>query len=180
MLISILTSITIIVIINIVFESISNAKEKSNDNIVRLPKAYGIIGIVCFLGFVAMFIGCLITSEESNPVVFIIFIIVFSTFMLMCCALSISYLNWRIKFGDETFEYRTMFRHTLHFKYSDITKIRRTKVETVLIKAKKRWLTIDPYAVGKDEFMQKMIIKTIDRKSMKPRKERRKKRHHKK
>lgn len=180
MVITALTTITIAVIINIIFASISNAKEKTNDNIVRLPKVYGIVGIICFLGFAALVIISLNRSQDSSPSAKTVFLIFTSVFMLMCIAMSISCLNWRIKFGDETFEYRTMFRHTLRFKYSDITKVRRTKVQTILIKAKKRWLTIDPYAVGKDEFMQEMVRRTMDRKNIKPRKERGKKRHRKK
>ena len=156
-LISFLSIITVIVVVNFVFELISNAKEKQEVNIVRLPKIYAIIGLVCFIAFLAIIIAYILTSNEHS----VWFILLFSIFLGLCIFLVISALNWRIKYNDEKIEYRTMFRHTLNFRYSDIVKVHRTRVGTILIKVKKRYLTIDPYSEGKADFLEKVYIKMI-------------------
>jgi hypothetical protein len=68
----------------------------------------------------------------------------------------ISCINWKIEFGDEVFKYRTIFRHSIVFYYSDISRIKRLKIGSILLKTKKRWLIIDQNAVGRDEFLFKV------------------------
>lgn len=158
--IGVLVSIAIVIVVNFIFEYISSRKEKAETNIVRLPKIYAIIGFVCFIAILALMIASILLSGDC----FAWFIMLFSVFLFMCLFLVFSPLNWRIKYDDETFEYRTSFRHTLKFKYSDIIKVHRTKVGTILIKVRKRYLTIDSYADGKAEFLEKVYIKMMRKK----------------
>ncbi len=127
-------------------------KESNKISIVKLPKTYSIIFAGLYLLFHLPIIGYIGTNNYSKKEMIVFFI----TVMFICLIFFISTLNWKITYDSNGFSYRTSFRRTLNYKYSDIEKIKRTKSDMVLLKTAKRWLIIDPYAVGKDNFM-KMI-----------------------
>lgn len=139
----------ILLAVNFLFVLVTNTREKTIDNIVKLPKTYLIIFTIGYFIFHLPIIAYIGTNDYSRPEM----ILIFSIMIIMCLIMIISCINWKIEFEDEVFRYRTTIRHTILFKYSDITKIKRLKSGSVLLKANNRWLIIDQYAVGKEEFL---------------------------
>ncbi len=125
-------------------------KEKTDLKIVRLPKFYTFVFAFCYVLFnVPVF-----AYEYYNDYSRIDMIILFLITIFISLTSFISTLNWRITYDETGFYYRTSFNHTLCYTYSDIEKVKRTKIGTILIKSKNRWLFIDPYAIGLDDFMK--------------------------
>lgn len=158
------------VAIIIMYAVVSIFEEKQTDNTVRLPKFYGIAGVVCLIGFLGIITMYFLTSDEYT----FAFLFEFSIFVAMCVIIILAYLNWRIKYDDDdTFVYRTMFRHTLKIKYSDVIKTRSVRTGDLLIKANKRWLVIDREAIGKDNFRNKLYMILGKRKAKSKKKKKR-------
>ena len=125
-------------------------KEKTDLKIVRLPKFYTFVFAFCYV----LFNIPLFAYEYDNDYSRIDMIIVFLITIFISLISFISTLNWQITYDETGFHYRTSFNRTLYYKYSDIEKVKRTKIGTILIKLKNRWLFIDPYAIGLDDFIK--------------------------
>lgn len=134
---------------------ILNNKEKSKKNTVRLPKGGLIAAVICFATFHLPLLAYFSTNDYSR----IEMIIFFMISILVCSLIIASYANWRICYTKVYFEYRTVFRKKIQYDYADIISIRRLKSWGTIIRVKKRWLVIDPYALGVDEFLQEAYKK---------------------
>lgn len=138
----------ILFITNVIFAGIERLAAKTkNDNCLRLPKAYLIIGITCYVIFHLPILSYVLSSDYSRLEMIVFFTIaIFVSFIL-----SISQINWKIQYSNAGFLYRTIFRHSLQFSYYDVKKVI-WKGGEVFIKGKNRWLIIDKYVDAGDFF----------------------------
>lgn len=151
--ITLLMLFAISLIMNISVMVISD-KKKAHRKVVALPKAYGIAGAICYIIFHFPIIAHIGTNDYSRPEMIVFFLVS----IFLCFLIIIGCLNWRICYDNEMFEYRTIFRHSLRFRYSEVLKTHRNSFGA-FIKVKGRWLIIDPYATGTDEFLETVYIK---------------------
>lgn len=127
-------------------------KEKKDFKIVKLPKIYTVIFACSYLVFHLPIISYIYTNDYSRLDMIVLFLIA----LFMSLFMFISTLNWRISYNDTGFYYKTSLNHSLYYSYSDIKKVKRTKSGTIILKAGKKRLFIDQYAIGLDTFLKQI------------------------
>jgi hypothetical protein len=112
-----------------------------------------IISVIGYLIFHLPIYAYIKTNDYSRPDMIILFFIM----IILCLLLFLACINWEIEFNDNQFKYRTFLRHIIIYKYTDVLKIKRFKSGDIFIKVKNRWLIIDQFAVGQEDFIKKVI-----------------------
>lgn len=126
-----------------------NWLHKKNENfekgIVKLPKLFQIIGIVCATFFLIIAIILILTSST------IIAPCVFLGFAFLSSCLIVGRLNCVIKYDENGFTHKNFWGIRRKYAYEDVTGISGNRKDVKLF-AGKRIIRIDEYAVGGNQF----------------------------
>lgn len=124
-------------------------KSPKNRDIIRLPKVYLVVGIVCLLFFVGVLVALLISQNSSfeDKITFYGMLV----FMLLPLSILIAYFNWKIEIVGNEFIYQTFFRKKYRFKLKEAW-IKSSSQNIIVVVVGKKKLYINPHAISIQNF----------------------------
>ena len=124
-------------------------KDAKNDDSIRLPKVYFVVGIVVLLFISGALVALLITNDNSieDRITFYGMLV----FMLLPLSIIIAYVNWKIEIIGDEFIYQTFFRKKYLFKLEEAW-IKSISHNIIVVVADNKKLYIDPNAINIQEF----------------------------
>ena len=134
------------IILKLVLDFLKNPRHFEKGK-VYLPKAFGILGLICtFIPLIASII--LIFFEEYFGLSIFFFIMAIGASSLI-----IGYINCRICYDEGGFVVRTFFGREKSFTYYDVTAIKVCAHETYIYMGNQRTM-VDELHVGGKEFIE--------------------------
>ncbi|MPN08497.1 hypothetical protein SDC9_155779 [bioreactor metagenome] len=153
-----ITIALIIVAVNAIMMIANNEKVKyEKGTAIRLPKTFFVIGCIVTVAIIALTIVIKIYSSEPND--WWVYLCMF-LFSLMGVYLIVYYFNWYIAVEKDYFIYRTFWRKTYKIPYENVSELK-ISGDAIKIKMDNKKFSIDPHAIGIDEFIEK--IKSVNK-----------------
>ncbi|WP_260288899.1 DUF6560 family protein [Peribacillus aracenensis] len=124
--------------------------QNKDEFIVRLPKLYGWIGLICLILFLTLFIGMILYPDDTGD--FWVGACFFG-FVSLGGSLANASIAWKINvnINNGFFIYRTFFWRTIQIRYSDIQNVRSTQF-FIILKYRNKNFFIDKTAYNVELF----------------------------
>ena len=126
--------------------------QHASTGLIRLPKLYLWVGILCSLFFAAL---AVLSWAVPNGTGSWWTTLVFAAFTLLGLSIVVAYVNWRIELYGVYFVYRTFFGQQYEHVFSDIIRVSATE-NTIRVYTEKKCFYVDLHAVGIQSFLEKI------------------------